>query len=103
MTRRIEFTDSARSQFTSAIRYIQADDPPAAQSFRSRAEDPRRKRGARADRLKEFPESGRSIPEFPELSYRELIVPPYRFFYTVRGGRVLIVGVWHSAQLPNAP
>ena len=41
------------------------------------------------------------MPEFPELPYREVIVTPFRFFYRVKGDIVWIVGVWHSAQLPE--
>jgi len=54
-------------------------------------------------RLLEYPDSGGSIPEFPELPYRELIVPPYRFFYRVKDDIVWIVAVWHGAQLPEEP
>jgi len=54
-------------------------------------------------RLERFPESGRRIPEFPELPYREVLLPPYRFFYRVRDKSVWIVAVWHGAQLPNEP
>ena len=32
-------------------------------------------------RLERFPRSGRLLPEFPDLPYREVIVSPYRFFY----------------------
>jgi plasmid stabilization system protein ParE len=38
-------------------------------------------------RLEKFPESGRSIPEFPGLSHRKVIVRPYRFLYRVWGKR----------------
>jgi plasmid stabilization system protein ParE len=54
-------------------------------------------------RLLEYPDSGRSIPEFPELPYRELIVPPYRFFYRVKDDVVLTVAVWYRAQLLEDP
>jgi len=54
-------------------------------------------------RLEKFPESGRVIPEFPELPHRELIVAPYRFFYRVKGKTVWVVAVWHGAQLPGEP
>lgn len=54
-------------------------------------------------RLEEFPESGRKIPEFPELSHRELIVKPYRFFYRIQDEIVWIVAVWHGAQIPRSP
>lgn len=51
----------------------------------------------------QFPESGRVIPEFPELPQREVVVAPYRFFYRVKGKIVWIVGVWHGAQRPAVP
>jgi len=68
----------------------------AAERFRQRCEQTLR-------RLEEFPESGRKIPEFPELPHRELIVTPYRFFYRVSGGIVWVVAVWHGAQIPAPP
>jgi plasmid stabilization system protein ParE len=54
-------------------------------------------------RLEKFPESGRVIPEFPELPHRELLLAPYRFFYRVKGKTVWVVAVWHGAQLPREP
>ena len=93
---KVQFTPSARLQFLSAITYIHRDNPPAAIRFRKEAESVLR-------RLERFPESGRVIPEFPELPYRDLIVAPYRFFYRVEGKIVWIVAVWHGAQLPQMP
>jgi toxin ParE1/3/4 len=93
---RVQFTPSARLQFLSAVTYIRQDNPPAAIRFRKKAESVLR-------RLEKFPESGRVIPEFPELPHRELIVAPYRFFYRVEGRFVWIVAVWHGAQLPGVP
>ena len=93
---RILFTPTARAQFLSAISYIHRDKPSAATRFRQRAEKSLK-------RLLEYPDSGRSIPEFPELPYRELIVPPYRFFYRVEDDIVWIAAVWHGAQLPEEP
>jgi toxin ParE1/3/4 len=91
---RIRFTDSARTQFLAGLAYIHEDRPSAAVRVRKRAELALR-------RLAQFPESGRVIPEFPELPYREVLVPPFRFFYLVRGETVWIVAVWHSAQMPE--
>jgi toxin ParE1/3/4 len=54
-------------------------------------------------RLERFPESGRVVPEFPDLPYREVIVAPYRFFYHVEGATAWVVAVWHGAQLPHRP
>ncbi|GFO55498.1 hypothetical protein GMSM_25050 [Geomonas sp. Red276] len=53
--------------------------------------------------LRDFPNSGMTLPEFPDLPFREAIVPPYRFFYRVKEKTVWIVAVWHGAQVPHAP
>jgi len=93
---KIRFTPTARTQFLSALAYIRRDKPSAAARFRQRAEKALK-------RLLKYPESGRHIPEFPELPYREVIVPPYRFFYRIEDDIVWIVAVWHGAQLPDEP
>ncbi len=93
---KIQFTPTAKKQFLSALSYIRRDKPSAAVNFRNRAEKILR-------RLEDFPESGRIIPEFSELSYREVIIPPYRFFYKIKADIIWVVAVWHSAQIPNAP
>ncbi len=93
---KVRFTPSARAQFLSALAYIRRDKPSAAKSFREHAEKALR-------RLEEFPESGRILPEFPELPYREVIISPHRFFYKIKDDVVWIVAVWHGAQLPKQP
>jgi len=93
---KIKFTPSAKTQFLSALSYIRNDKPSAAINFRKRAEKILR-------RLEDFPESGRIIPEFPELPYREVIISPYRFFYKIKADVVWIVAVWHGARLPKGP
>ena len=50
-----------------------------------------------------FTPSGRVLPEFPRLPYREVVVAPYRFFYRVADRTVWIVAVWHGAQIPQEP
>jgi plasmid stabilization system protein ParE len=93
---RVRFTPTGRAQFLAAVAYIRCENPSAAARFRQRAEEALR-------RLVQFPESGRVIPEFPELPYREVIVSPYRFFYRVKESIVWVVAVWHGAQLPEEP
>ena len=90
---KVQFTPTARAQFLSALSYIRRDRPSAAVNFRNRAEEILR-------RLEDFPESGRIIPEFPELPYREVVILPYRFFYRIKIDVVWIVAVWHGAQIP---
>jgi toxin ParE1/3/4 len=93
---KVRFTPTGRTQFLDAIIYIYRENPAAALSFRQKAEKV-------LSRLKEYPESGRLIPEFSDLPFREVIVRPYRFFYRVKGDTAWIVAVWHSAQLPEEP
>jgi plasmid stabilization system protein ParE len=93
---KILFTPTARRQFLEAIAYMQQDNPSAAVSFRQKAEKT-------LSRLREFPESGRLLPEFPDLPFREVIVRPYRFFYRTKDKTLWIVAVWHGAQLPDEP
>ena len=92
----VRFTPSARSQFLAAIAYIKRDNPEAARRFRRRTEDVLR-------RLDKFPDSGRVIPEFPELHHREVIIASYRFFYRKEDNTIWIAAVWHGAQLPEEP
>jgi plasmid stabilization system protein ParE len=75
---------------TCGLKRIRQDDPVAACGFRKRVE-------ATLARLVDFPESGRSLPEFPELPHREVIVRPDRFFYRVVARTVWVVAVWHGA------
>lgn len=93
---KVRFTSSAKAQFLSALAYIRRDNPKAAAAFRERAETVLR-------RLEEFSGSGRVLPEFPDLPYREVVITPYRFFYRVKDEIVWIVAVWHGAQIPEKP
>jgi plasmid stabilization system protein ParE len=54
-------------------------------------------------RLQKFPQSGKALPEFPDLPFREVVVTPYRFFSRVKEKTIWIVAVWHGAQLPEEP
>lgn len=51
-----------------------------------------------ADRLQEFPMSGRVIPEIGEQSCREIFYGSYRIMYRVEGSDVWIAGVVHGAR-----
>ena len=92
----VRFTPAARSQFLAALAYIAADNPAVAVALRDGAAES-------LSRLAEFPESGRVLPEFPDLPFREVIVAPYRFFYRVKAETVWVAAVWHGAQLPGEP
>jgi toxin ParE1/3/4 len=93
---KVRFTPSGRRRFLDAVAYIARENPAAARRFKQRAATVLR-------RLERFPESGRVLPEFPDLPYREVIVAPYRFFYRVAGKTVWVVAAWHGAQIPEEP
>ena len=52
-------------------------------------------------RLRQFPESGRTVPEFPHLPHREVIIDNYRviYRYDADSDKVLIVTVVHARRL----
>ena len=55
-----------------------------------------------ADRLTQFPEIGRIVPEVGEPRLRELIVRPFRVVYRIRPDLVEVVTVFRSSrQLPQ--
>ncbi len=93
---KVRFTPAGDRQFLDVVAYILAERPAAARRFYTRALKA-------LSRLEKFPESGRRLPEFRSLPYREVIVRPYRFFYRIQGTTVWVVGVWHSAQLAAEP
>jgi toxin ParE1/3/4 len=93
---KIKFTPSARTQFLSALSYTRRDKVSVAINFRNQT-------GKILRRLEDFPESGRIMPEFSELPYREVIISPYRFFYKIKVDVVWIVAVWHGSEIPKEP
>jgi toxin ParE1/3/4 len=56
-----------------------------------------------AGRLARFPEIGRSLPEFPELPHRELLIGDYRLIYRTEGDVVRVVAVVHGRRLIRKP
>jgi toxin ParE1/3/4 len=55
------------------------------------------------ERLAEFPESGRVVPEFGMAHLREIIDPPFPIVYRVNRNIVRIVRVWRSERLLQMP
>jgi plasmid stabilization system protein ParE len=51
------------------------------------------------ERLLDFPQSGRVVPEFDLVNLREIIYPPFRIVYRLDGKRVRIVRVWRSERV----
>jgi len=93
---KIRFTTEGKKQFLAVLAYIARNNLAAAQKFRETAEHALK-------RIERFPNSGRMIPDFPDLPYRELVVASYRFFYRLKENTLWVVGVWHGAQVPSEP
>jgi toxin ParE1/3/4 len=55
------------------------------------------------ERLAEFPESGRIVPEFGLAHLREIILAPFRIVYRLEKSHVRIVRVWRSERLLKLP
>jgi plasmid stabilization system protein ParE len=55
------------------------------------------------ERLADFPESGRIVPEFAVAHLREIIHPPFRIVYRIDKSRVRIVRVWRSERQLKMP
>ena len=79
----VRFTPTGRHQFLAALACIRRNNPVAAVRFRQRTEDALR-------RLEQFPAPGREIRGFPQIAYREIIVPPYRIFHRIQGRTVWV-------------
>ena len=74
-------------------RFIARDNPKRAMSFGYQLI-------SETDRLQNFPELGRIVPEYENQRIREIIFRPYRIVYRVNHDRKIceIVRVWHSAR-----
>ena len=92
----LRFSREARVQLLAAQTFLRSHSPRAAERFRTKSQ-------RALSRLEQFPESGSLLDEFPDSHRREIYVAPYRFFYRVEGDIVLVVAVWHSAQIPDEP
>lgn len=87
----IVWTQPALLQLNDIAEYIALDDPVAARHLVETV-------FSKAERLADFPQSGRIPPELPGSIYRELVLPPCRIFYRVEGQRVLILFVMRVEQ-----
>lgn len=88
----VRWAQRARDDLREIWRFIARDSPGAADAQVERIL-------FATERLESYPESGRVLPEFPRLGYRELIVTSYRVVYRVQKDTVWIAAVLHGARL----
>ena len=93
MACQIIWSPASRDDLQDLVRTIAADSPERAESFAYRLMQ-------QMDKLQDFPEIGRQVPEQRNSNIREIVVPPYRVIYRLRQQEkiVEIVRVWHSAR-----
>jgi plasmid stabilization system protein ParE len=90
---RLTWSSVAQRDLDEIEAYINAENPGAADSFCAQLV-------RQIDRLKEFPELGSVVPEFPDGDLRQLVHGNYRILYRVAHAQsaVKIVRVWHGAR-----
>lgn len=88
---RVDWSDLARDDLDALVRYISRDSAFYARRFGEKVVLATRQ-------LKEFPESGRMIPEAEDSTLREIIVQGYRLMYRLESDRVLILAVMHGSR-----
>ena len=76
--RSVSWTLQARADLAAIRAFISQDSPHYAAVVVSRLI-------AATDRLAQFPESGRTVPEFEDPSVREVVHRPYRIVYQLVG------------------
>ena len=72
-------------------RYIARDNPDAARDLIKNIYEA-------GNRIKEYPEKGRVVPEFRKNNTREVFCRGYRIIYKIEGKRITILTVRHMRQ-----
>jgi toxin ParE1/3/4 len=93
MAYKLIWSPAARDDLHDIVVFIARDNPNRAMSFGYELI-------SETDRLREFPESGRIVPEYRNDHIREIIFRPYRIVYRIDYDTKLceIARVWHSAR-----
>jgi len=88
----VRWTPQAAGDLDAIAEFIAADSPHYAALFVIRVLET-------AERLGEFPSSGRVVPEIGDAAVREIILGNYRLVYRLRGETAEILTVYHGARL----
>lgn len=93
MAYKLIWAPAARDDLHNIVTFIARDSPNRAMSFGYELI-------SETDRLQEFPELGRIVPEHRSDTIREIVLRPYRLVYRVDHERKLceISRIWHSAR-----
>ena len=93
MAYKLIWSPAARDDLHDIVTFIARDNPNRAMSFGYGLI-------SETDRLQDFPESGRVVPEYRNDGIREIVFRPYRIVYRVNHTKQLceIARIWHSAR-----
>ena len=87
----LRWTEHAVDQLAAVAEYISLSSPVYAEHLVERV-------ARRLDQARQFPESGRVVPEFGRAEIRELIEWPYRLVYRVHPDAIEVLSVLHGRQ-----
>ncbi len=87
----VYWTLKARDDIHHIAEYISQDSKSAARTFTKELIDSTK-------RLKDFPLSGRIVPEYNNIHIREIIFKKYRLIYRIKSDVVQILNVFHGSK-----
>lgn len=95
---RVVYLAPARAKLLSTIAQMASESPAYARRFRG-------KLTLALLRLLRHPELGHRVPEAPDRPVRQFLIDQFRFFYAIdkKQRTIVIVEVWHGAQLAQVP
>ena len=88
---KVEWTDAALEQLWAIHEYLAQSSPEYAQRVVDRLTK-------RTQQIRNFPLSGRVVPEFNAPKIREVIEGPYRIIYYIKPDQIDVLAVIHGAQ-----
>ena len=90
---RVIVSPSARKDLKELVQYIARDNPGAAEKMGMKILKD-------INRISEFPEMGRMVPEFQNPDLKEIIVYPFRVIYRVNRGSGYpeVVRIWKGSK-----
>ena len=91
MALKVLWTDRAKGHLRDVLDFIAFDNPDAARNLA-------RKVFASVDKLAEFPQAGRRLPELEGTPFRERVVPPCRVIDQVQSGTLIILVVLRTER-----
>ena len=93
MAYKLIWSPASRDDLRDIVTFISRDSPPRAETFAYRLI-------AETDKLQNFSELGRVVPEYRVPAIREIIIRSYRIIYRVDHEQKLvqIARVWHAAR-----